>query len=116
MSKHSISFDIPHEILSGNLGSVQYFSMTNPWIDFIILVEADNVNMSARVVDKCMDEYWDSDDLCYGDIVEGALDSLRLPYTIIYHDADETDGIYESLWENILDSIRKYSTKFVGLY
>lgn len=115
--KNSFSFEIPAAALRGGIGMVRYYSTTNIWLDFIVLVEVDNVNIVSELIDRCMDTYWKSDDLCYGDVVEEELDKSKISYTIMYHDADcDFDDLYESIWSDIVDKISSYAAKVINLW
>lgn len=91
---------------------VRYFSELNPWLDFVVIVAPGKQARVMRILSKEMDEYWDQDDLCYGDMVEDALKKAHIRYEIVYHDNNREDQEYEDAWEEYLRTLYAAS----GLY
>lgn len=97
----SIDFDCSNNGFS----SVRYYSWVNPWIDFIVLVQSSFEDRALEIVRNAMDEYWESDDMCYGDVVERWLLVSKIPYMIFYHSEEKQDEAYESEWERLIQKL-----------
>ena len=84
---------------------VRHFSITNPWLDFVVLVDPKDKETTESIVQKSMDEYWDSDCDAYGDLVESNLSNAGIEFSIVYHDSSDESDEYEEIWESLLDGI-----------
>ena len=84
---------------------VRYFSIINPWIDFIVIVNPNSARRAESTLDTAMNEYWESDFEAYGDIVEHYLRNANIQYEIVYHDPYDESDDYEKAWEAYLDSL-----------
>lgn len=89
---------------------VRRFSIMNPWIDFVVVVEPDDVAETEITLDTAMDEYWESDFEAYGDVVERHLGIAGIKYEIVYHDPYDESDEYEMAWETYLDSLYAQTT------
>lgn len=90
------------EIKTEGKAIVRHFSLTNPWIDFIVVVDPSVKDDARYVINKAMEEYWNSDDDCFGDLVEEALKKAEIEYDIVYHDTYDESDEYEDAWEAYL--------------
>lgn len=84
---------------------VRHYSITNPWIDFVVIVEPCDVNDAEIAIDAAMDEFWDGDFETYGDAVEHRLRNAGIKYEIVYHDPYDESDEYEVAWEDYLDGL-----------
>lgn len=84
---------------------IRYFSYTNLWIAFVVIVNEENAGDASQVIDEAMDEFWETDDICYGDLVEEKLRAANIEYIIIYHDPYLESEEYEDAWENYVASL-----------
>lgn len=91
------------DISINGMFAIRRFSEMNPWIDFIVLVDATRRYDAEPVVNKALTEYWDGEFETYGDALEYHL--LNIPHVIIYHDSDDISDAYEQMWEQMLDKI-----------
>ena len=105
-------------IITSGKSIVRYFSSMNPWVDFVVLVDSEKLDMAKSIVKRSMDEYWNSDSEAYGDVVERALNAEGIDYTIIYHDSFEESDEYETIWNAYLDAVYKQTTTSttLGIY
>ncbi len=86
---------------------IRYYSSANPWLDFVVIVGEDWAEDVATAVKMAMDCYWDSDDLCYGDLVNEFVSKIGIPYMIIFHDSTEESPEYEAEWEELLIKLKE---------
>ena len=87
------------------MSGVRYFSLMNPWLDFIVIVNLHDLEKTKAVVRASMDEYWKQDDEPYGDIVERNLAKEQIPAFIMYHSTDDESDLYEEHWGTIVNYI-----------
>ena len=80
----------------------RHFSITNPWLDFVVLSPRSNAKIIRRLIHEAMDAYWEYEYECYGDAVEDMLVRYNIPYFIIYHDSDDESEEYEAAWEKLI--------------
>lgn len=84
--------------------AVRWYSDTNQWIDFIVVVPDEYLPFTAKAVGKAMDAYWNDDSIeCYGDAVEDNLRQSNIPYLIFFHDSEREDDEYEERWEAFVE-------------
>lgn len=90
---------------------IRYFSFTNLWIDYIVIVLNDDVERAKEVIQNAMDMYWDCEYECYGDAVECQLVENGIPYFIQYIPWDhENDCGLGVDWEWYLSELSKNGT------
>lgn len=91
------------------MAAVRYFSMTNPWIDFVVLAPKENLNCVITDVEQAMDDFWDYEYETYGDAVDDALlnDSRVNNYIVLYGPSDEEDTDASNSWEAMLDELHR---------
>ncbi len=90
---------------SSGFSAVRYYSIMNPWLDFIVVFDEKKYQPQtiAGHIMSAMNEYWESDDLCYGDLLEIRFkENNVIDYMIIYHDDDDESPEYENAWESWL--------------
>lgn len=90
---------MPDIKLEDDMAFIRYCSFLNTWLDFVVITTKDNIEGATAVVDEAMNEYWNSDNDCYGDLVEQYLDDASIPATVLYHDSDDESEEYENAWE-----------------
>lgn len=69
--------------------AIHYASQNNAWIEFFVFVNKKDVDEAEAAARHAMDEYWNSDDLCYGDAIEAEMDRTGPPYRLKMCDFDE---------------------------
>lgn len=80
--------------------NLRWFSITNPWMDFIVQVPDKYEDDAITTILDAMDEYWEDGEYeCYGDVVECSLDEMGIPHNVSYHDPDDESDEYEDKWE-----------------
>lgn len=84
---------------------VRYWSDSNQWLDFVIIVNRADAARVAKIVNESMNEYWDGFWDVYGDAVERGLRDAGIKYAAIYHDSENESDEYEKAWEGMLSSI-----------
>ena len=63
--------------------AIHYGSANDPWIEFFVIVSAERMDEAKAAVRRAVDEYWESDDQCYGDVVEWALNEADLEHRLM---------------------------------
>lgn len=93
------------KLAEGVIG-LRYFSWTNDFIDFVVFVCEDDAEKTKQAIVEAMDEFWDSDDLCFGDCVYWQLKEHGiLPYRDIYIEQDDEGECDNDQWEAYLESL-----------
>ncbi len=85
--------------------AVHYGSENDPWIEFFVIVAAEQMNEAKAAVRRAVDEYWESDDQCYGDVVELALNEAGLEYRLMLCEYDLVTDEPTEAWAVYCDSI-----------
>lgn len=97
-------------VLYEGLSGVRYFSIMNPWIDFVVVFDEDvypKEKVSAAV-NAGMDEYWNRDSEAYGDEVWRALTEAGIrKFAILFHDTENESEEYENEWDFWISEIGK---------
>lgn len=77
---------------------LRYTCATNDWIDFTVIACKAIQDDVTRIIREVMDEFWESEDGCHGDMIEYALPEE----VIFYHSSTEDeDEAYDTLLETI---------------
>ena len=85
---------------------LRYFSVTNPWIDFFVIVPSDWKDEATSEIGKAMDDFWDDDSgRCYGDLVHEYLDKKDIPYLSIFYDANSESEEYDEQWVALIKKL-----------
>lgn len=92
-------------LTSNDMAGFRRYSVTNPWIDFVVLVPREYALTAMTAIDEAMGAFWDEEYECYGDSVEAALIGLHIPYVIVYHDSEDTSDAYEEMWERTIGTL-----------
>ena len=72
--------------------AIHYAANTSDWIECFVFAGEENAQEVGEAVRRAMNEYWDSDDLRYGDILEDELEKTGLPFKLVLCDfGDMTD-------------------------
>lgn len=82
---------------------IRYFSESNPWIDFVVLVD-DEAKTDAKVaIARAMDTFWEDGDICYGDAVYAEMNKLKgVHFSVIFFD----ENLPESMWDDFLEYVK----------
>ena len=90
------------DISCPGMSGLRYYSDLNPWIDFVVLFDAEKYDrqLVTALIDDAAAFFWDDDESCYGDVVEqylrqGGVDS----FVMLYHDSFDESWEYEQAWE-----------------
>ena len=92
-------------ISTNNMAAIRWFSDSNSWMDFFVFVPMEFKEKAAEIIPMAMHEYWDSDDDCYGDLVEWYLSKENIPFFVIYHSCDDETDEYEDAWDSLVSGI-----------
>lgn len=89
--------------------AIRYFSVTNEWIDCVVVVPAEFHDVAVDVIRKAVAMYWDDEYEAYGDAIENEMAMADIPFEIRYiewdHESDtavDNDG-----WEAWIEEVRK---------
>ena len=93
------------DISCHKMKAIRYFSKTNKWLDFVILVDESIFRQACVLAQQAIDSYWDGHYECYGDALNYYLGQLNAPYILIAHDCDNETDEYEDWWRKILAGI-----------
>lgn len=85
--------------------AIHYGSENDPWIEFFAIVAAERMDEAEAAVRRAVDEYWESDDQCYGDVVELALNKAGLEYRLMLCEYDSTNDEPTEAWAVYRDNI-----------
>lgn len=88
----------------GNV-ALHYGSANDPWIEFFAIVAAERTDEAEAAVRRAVDEYWESDDQCYGDVVERVLNEAGVAYRLMLCEYDSTNDEPTEAWAVYCDSI-----------
>ena len=78
----------------------------NEWIQFVVFVPEEHGQAVADLIGSTMMEFWEQDDMCYGDMIEKALDNSGVQYTITYApDCIDTDEALSDEWYSFVNSL-----------
>ena len=78
--------------------AVHYAAHTSDWIECFAFTSEENAQEVGEAVRRAMNEYWGSDDLCYGDILEYELEKIGLPFKLVLCDFDEMTDAPTAEW------------------
>lgn len=81
---------------------LRWFSWSNPEMDVVYLVREKDVVVAADAIRKGTDLFWDGDDLCYGDCIEGYLRAANVNYVADYE--EDAVGGDDDKWAQRFDS------------
>jgi hypothetical protein len=92
------------ELAGGTVG-LRYFSTMNDFIDFVVFVYKEDEEKAEKAIIEAMDEFWEADDLCFGDSVEAHLheNGIRNFY-FDFIEQDEYGEVDTDEWESHLES------------
>lgn len=79
--------------------AVHYAAHTSDWIECFVFTSEENAQEVGDAVRRAMNEYWDSDDLCYGDILEDELEKTGLPFKLVLCNFDDMTDEPTAEWE-----------------
>lgn len=86
--------------------AVRWYSDTNTWIDFVVVVPDEYLLSAAKAVKMAMNAYWNDDSIeYYSDAVEDNLRNATIPYLIFFHDSEREDDEYEENWEEFVEQL-----------
>lgn len=91
-------------MIEGNV-ALHYGSANDPWIEFFAIVAAEKTDEAEAAVRRAVDEYWESDDQCYGDVVEQKLNEAGISYRLALCEYDSTNDEPTEAWAVYCDSI-----------
>lgn len=92
--------------------AIRWFSVMNPFIDFVVVVPAEFHDEAVEVIRKAMDMFWEDEYEAYGDAVENELALADVPFEIRYIPWDDKadEAVDEAAWEKWIDEIRETCT------
>ena len=80
------------EVVGCGFVGLRWYSIMNPWLDFVVFVREEESTKATNIITKAMDDYWESDNEAYGDLVEFRLKKANIPFWILYYPADDDAG------------------------
>lgn len=106
------SYEIP-SINMTNKEIVRYYSIINPWIDAVIIVNKNKKEETEKIVETAMKDFWKDywkevrEYECYGDIIIAYLEEAKIEFDIILHDSSDKSEDYEELWDNYISFLKR---------
>ena len=87
----------------GTLKVFRYYSLMNPWIDFVILTFEDFADKARTAINEGLDLYLseEGEGLCYGDAVALKLMEAGVPFYDIYLEDEEKNELWEAIIEKL---------------
>jgi len=105
---------------------IRYFADMNPWIDFVVFADEKHKSTIRKCILEAIDEFWESDNTCYGDALSKHLLECGLSnkcYILYYEDVlnkiqklidltSEHSSVYQykdsdKIWEDFLSWIQQ---------
>ena len=102
--KGDLKMEFP-EVKASNMYGFRFYSETNQWIDFVVLVPRKENSVAYITLRHAIEAYWNFEYECYGDAVEAELDKRKIPYVIIYHDSNDISDDYENRWNAMIEDL-----------
>lgn len=87
--------------------AIHYGSVNDPWIEFFAIVAVERMDEAEAAVRRAVDEYWESDDQCYGDVVEYALTEAGLEHQLVLCEYDSASDEPTEAWAVYCDNLRQ---------
>lgn len=87
---------------------IRYYSLTNLWMDVIIVVDLQYAEKAKMALSEAIEKYWESDDLdafCYGDFIDMQFKEDGIPYLVVYHDPNDETLQYEEAWNLFIKTL-----------
>ncbi len=78
--------------------AIHYSAALESWIEFFVIVDADDRDAAEAAARRAVDAYWKSDDLCYGDVVKSELEAAGLAYSLKLCEYDEASDEPTEKW------------------
>lgn len=91
--------------MSGGKVAIHYGSANDPWIEFFAIVAAERMDDAETAVRRAVDEYWESDDQCYGDVVEQGLNEAGIEHRLMLCEYDSANDEPTEAWAVYCDSV-----------
>lgn len=63
---------------------IEVCSEMNEWIDCIFLVDKKDEQEAVKILEKAFDDFWDQEDVCYGDWLEGKMEEAGIEFEVFY--------------------------------
>ena len=100
-----MSWDL--NISGGNhVVGLRWYADMNDWMDCCVYVPREYEGRATKAIKTAINEFWDQNEQCYGDMIENNLCDADIPFMIEYCDYDpETDVPYD-WWEEHFDYLR----------
>lgn len=103
-------------LAEGTVG-LRWFGVSNPWLDFVVFIRKENEAVAEKAILEGMDEFWDSNDLCYGDCVEWHLTKNGIVSFIFESlEEDEWGNTNDDEWEAFLQEFPKHGIPIRTIY
>lgn len=102
------AFNEPFEysVSSNCMKCLRWYSQTNIFMDFVVVVPTVMAYDAANVVVRTMDAWWeDNNSEAYGWTVERAMQDAGIPCLFVYHGDMREDQEYEDSWEDVVRSL-----------
>jgi len=65
---------------------LRWFSILNEWMDCVVFVQEKYRAEAKEAISAGIDEFWEENNLCYGDCIDNALSNRGIPFVIEYED------------------------------
>lgn len=63
---------------------IEVYSEMNEWIECIFLVDKADEESAVRILEKAFDEFWEQEDVCYGDWLKEKMEEAGIEFEIFY--------------------------------
>lgn len=97
---------------TANLAGLHVIHCSNctvPWIDFLVACHPDDEERAQSAIYRGLNEFWEEDDLCYGDAVIHALQKDGIFFYLCFADLTEDEQDTTEAWNDwVVQILRQY--------
>lgn len=107
--------DLPMSQFEANLAGlriIRYCSAMNPWLDFLVAVAPNDFDHAKQAIERGIEQFWDDDDICFGDAVTTELEEAGIFFYICYADLNEDQMDTTDEWNNWAEKIIEHHDGF----
>ena len=91
---------------------IRYYSVMNPWLDFLIAVAPNDFDRAKQAIASGIELFGDDNDICFGDAVTMKLREAGIFFYICYADLTEDRMDTTDEWDNWAEKIIKQHNGF----
>lgn len=89
-----------------NVVGLRWYADMNDWMDCCVYVPREYEGRATKVIKTAINEFWDQNDQCYGDMIEDGLIDADIPFMIEYCEYDDETDEVSPEWEEHFDYLR----------